>query len=71
MKTDKLEVRFIDETGMCDSPGIYLKVEKMAMAKPIMQAFGVTIAIETAMDLVTGIAQALEEYERWEDAQTE
>lgn len=71
MKTDQVIVEFMDETGMCETPGIYIKVEKLAMAKPILQAFGVTISIETAMDLITGIAQALEEYERWEDAQTE
>ena len=71
MKTDQAVVKFMDETGMCESPGVYIKVEKMAMAKPIMQAFGVIISIETAMDLITGIAQSLEEYERWNDAQTE
>lgn len=70
MKTQNAEVKFVDQTGMCDSPGVYIRVEKMAMAKPIMQAFGITVSIDTAMDIISGIAEALEEYERWEDEQT-
>lgn len=70
MMDEKVLTEFHEHTGMCEDPGIYLKFEHLQMAKPQMPAFGSIISIEVAMELVSGLAAALEEYERWEDAQT-
>ena len=67
---DKVDIKFRRNTGMCENPGIYIKHEHMAMAKPQMPAFGKMISIEVAMELMAGLQLALEDYERWEDAET-
>jgi len=67
---DKVDVKFRRNTGMCEDPGIYIKYEHLAMAKPQMPAFGQMISIEVAMELIGSLAEALNEYERWEDAET-
>lgn len=71
MKTEKVSIKFTRNTGMCESPGIYVKVEHLAMAKPQMPAFGNVISIEVAMEMMAGLQEAIEDYERWEDEQTE
>jgi hypothetical protein len=67
---DKVNVKFRRNTGMCEDPGIYVKFEHMAMAKPQMPVFGQIISIEVAMELMAGLQSAIEDYERWEDAET-
>jgi hypothetical protein len=67
---DKVDVKFRRNTGMCEDPGIYIKYEHLAMAKPQMPAFGQIISIEVAMELMVALQEAMEAYERWEDAET-
>ncbi len=66
---DKVDVKFRRNTGMCEDPGIYIKHEHLAMAKPQMPTFGQMISIEVAMELMAALQLALEAYERWEDAE--
>ena len=70
MSNQKAEVKFMKETGQCESPGVYIRYEKLTMARPTMRVFGDTLSIETAVELIDGLATALEEYEVWENEQT-
>ena len=71
MKNDNAEIRFVKETGLCESPGVYIKVKRLDMAHPTMQAFGISVSIETAVDMMIGLVKAIEEYERWDNAESE
>ena len=70
MDTENVLTEFHEHTGLVDNPGIYLKLKVMAMANSKFQPYGAMISIETAMDLISGLAESIEEYERWEDGQT-
>ena len=71
MDTENVLIKFHEHTGMIENPGIYVKLKVMAMANEKLQPFGAMISIETAMDLIQGVAEAIEEYERWDDEQSE
>lgn len=64
-------VRFTERTGLETEPGIYIKVKVMGMYNSKMQVQGIMLPIETAMDLVVGIAEEIAKYGEWNDKQAE
>jgi len=71
MFNENAVVRFTERTGLDKDPGIYIKVKVMGMYNSKMQTQGVMLPIETAMDLVVGIAEEIAKYGEWNDKQAE